>query len=164
MIRATQLMLLAVAAAFLCGCEKEVEHTTANLTGSWKGAFADQVAIIHLNGNGTFVIETTPDGTQGTQVFVSSGFGRLPWGGNWRVGDGEIVFSTERDGTTGGLEIGALYADRVLFKAGDGAVMYFHKVPGATPPAIPVGPPAGMGDEDEGGAEEEEEAMEGMGE
>ena len=153
MIRASQLTLLAVVVAFLAGCEKEVEQTTANLTGSWKGAFADQVAIIHLNANGTFFIETTTEGTQGTQVFISSGFGRLPWGGTWRVGDGEIVFGAEKEGTTGGLEIGALYADRVLFKAGDGAVMYFHKVPGGAPPAFT--PPAGAGGAGEDGAEEE---------
>lgn len=154
MFRATQFVLLAVLAAFLSGCEKEIDQTTANLTGSWKGAFADQVAIIHLNANGTFIIETTTQGTQGTQVFLSSGFARLPWGGNWRVGDGEVVFSTEKDGTTGGLEIGALYSDRVLFKAGDGAVMFFHKVTGATPPAFPATPPGGGAEEGEAGEED----------
>ncbi len=134
------------------GCEKEVDRTRENMVGAWRAPFGDVVATITLDDNGYYVIEQDTDGTAGTQLFQVSAWGKNPPYGKWRMGDGEITFLVD-EATAGGLEIGALYEDKVLFKANDGSPMYFKRVA-----ASPVR--AGREDDPADEVEMNDEAME----
>lgn len=145
MIRRIPLMLIGLSAfALACagGCEREVPRTAQNIAGSWQAPFADVVATINLGPNGTYVIETDTEGTAGSQLFGVGPWGKVPPMGNWRLGEDEIVFSDGDGVTIGGLEIAALYEDKVLFEANDGSKMFFNKVT-ARPTPPPLTPPAG---------------------
>lgn len=152
-------LLLATFTLLIVGCHKEIDVTQQNLTGSWRAPFGDAVLTIHLLGDSTFYMETSQEGTQGSQLYLVSAWGRLPYGGTWRIGDREIIFGGGEAGTTGGLEIVALYEDHAIFQADDGSRMSFDKLSTA-PAAAPALPPAGAGEDDEG--DDEADAEEGM--
>jgi hypothetical protein len=139
-----------VALFAVAGCEKEVEQTAVNVAGSWQAPFSDTVATITLGGEGNYLIEQEDGKTAGTQLFQVGPWGKLPPYGQWRLGDGEITFS-EDGATVGGLEIAALYEDRILFKAADGSPMYFNRVATRIVPTPP----------DEGDGSGEDAALQG---
>lgn len=143
-------ILLAFAAVLLAlaGCEKEVEQTQANVTGSWEAPFADCTATITLAPDGNYMIEQDPGRTAGSQLFQVGAWGKIPPGGQWRLGEGEVSFMVD-GATVGGLEIVSLYEDRILFKAQDGSPMFFNRVATATVPTLPSGGSGGGDDVDD---------------
>lgn len=143
-----------VAAAAICmigvtGCEQEVDQTEKNLQGAWRAPFADASVTISLYPDNTYSIEADPGGkTSGQQLYLMSGFGKIPPMGGWRLGNGELVFS-EEGRTIGGLEIVELKKDTVLLKADDGTAMFFDRKNLAGNSAFGAGgPPTGWDDED----------------
>jgi len=146
------LCVLVCAVAAIAGCEKEVEQTQANVTGSWEAPFADCLATITLAPNGNYMIEQSLDRTAGSQLFQVGAWGKIPPYGQWRLGEGEVSFMVD-GATVGGLEIVSLYEDRILFKASDGSPMFFNRVATATVPTLPSG---GAGGDDDDAATDDD--------
>ena len=142
-------LLIACTCAVLfvtAGCEKEIEQTEATVAGSWEAPFADVVATISLASEGYYAIETSPDGTAGSQLFVVGAWGKIPPYGEWRLGEDEITFMVD-GATVGGVEIVELYPDRMLLKASDGSPMYFDRVAMRAVPIPPSETESGDGED-----------------
>jgi hypothetical protein len=154
------LIAFAVVVLALAGCEKEVEQTQANVTGSWEAPFADCTATITLASNGNYMIEQDPSRTAGSQLFQVGAWGKIPPGGQWRLGEGEVSFMVD-GATAGGLEIVSLYEDRILFKAQDGSPMFFNRVATATVPSLPSGGTGDDGDVDDDAADDDADMGDG---
>lgn len=108
------------------GCSEEVDQTEANVQGAWRAAFGDVIVWFNLYPDNTYSVDLEEGETAGTQSYTLSDFGKIPPLGQWRLGDGELVFSAGGR-TVGGLEVASLEEDQILLKANDGTTMYFQR-------------------------------------